>query len=596
MFADIDSQDIVITLQQHVQQQQVLPSQIAFRWSQISIIFCRSRGRAKEDMLQFENDGVWGYLLKPNEHWRNCLLFVHYEAQFRRLFILGSLARQRVPELLELGGFLSIGDLSQEMVYSLDPLEQAYLEQMRQLKCHYTAFPDLSNPLQNFDGQLLYEELNSITGADALFYIHIKEMSAGALAQWVYNMILRPDAGLRYHAGLLLAATHSDLKREFINKELALLKLRFSQCYRSERQRFAYLSVVFPGLARAVEFTVPEQFISAPPGVIQQDAGLCAGYNKLLDYCRHFFPQDCAPGIGFIVPAQYCSTELLCRLDVRNGLLCIPHQELASVCANYLGERIEKHILDVSRRYRLLFARKYWTRLILRTTKSGLKSTLSKRWLEQDAVGFSERIIRAAEPFQRNETFRDSFLPLLASLDGYYGELEYNTEEQWPLRHTSSEIIISGLPATYAELLDYATKLWPPCMQAMIQRTAALPYHVRLALSALIRVFGYTLDQGEHLWVLIFSAWDSQAAGNPSLFLKSDRGRVLRADYENGKTTNMGVGCIYLSSCDLCPFKSMDIEECQTQCSGGLPYRISSPRNYFKLASRQNKEPLLYAF
>jgi hypothetical protein len=602
----VDVSQLSSALEKYVSVQKVQPHQVAVRWAQITIVFCKARGLGPEALLQFEADGRWVLNLE-NQHLREYLLFVNYESQFRRLHILGNLRRQKLPVVMELG-FVSVADLSQTLVHKLEPLEQLYLEPMRALQCFYQPLPDRQHLMACFPQdslELFSAEFASITGIDSLAYSRVKELSPSVLAQRLYQTLLEEPFRLRYHAGLLFSAMHSELKQAFILKEQTLLRLRFEFCYRSERQRLAFVLNMFPGLVRPMEFRVGEQFHAAPEGSLGYDNPLLhALYTELFFFCQQFHPADAAPGVGFSVPARYCSADLLLKLGPRKGRLCVPHQELASVCCAYLAERISEHVLLVQRRHDLSFARAFWSRLILRSTNLGLGNKMSQQWLAQDVLVLSnralqERVLRSTAKLCNDELFRRAIIPMLASLDGYYGAQDYQPEEQWPLRHARaviSDIHIGELPNSYTELLDYAAKLWPPCMQAMVGQCLDVPLHYRqrITMSALLRNFGYTLEQAQQLWLTMFSECDRAAATNPTQFFKSDHGRVLKSDYDKNNQIDIGTSCRYVYSCGLCPFKSMDIEECQQQCTNTAPivlaFRISSPRNYFKQSSDLNKE------
>lgn len=588
----VEPERVISTLFEYVSKFKAPPGLIPIRWAQFSIVFCTASGISPDTMLSF---GQRNYCLSETEDFREYLLFVSHSE--RTLRICGAIARSRLASIFEMG-FITIGDLSLDLVCTSDSFDQLFLNQIKALPSYYLEVPDTVRPSDCFNPfqmeQIFYEEWISIMGADAHGRNPLAQLSIEQLTESFYKTVICQPFKELYKAGLFLAAMNVNLKRAFIAKEVALLKLRLYECYQTERRRMAFVSKFFPKFFKLKELAVAAQYVNRPASIpLSTSTRVESKYTELRNYVSFVYKSAPAPGVAFVVPARYCSAKLVGCLGTTKGKVWLPYQEIVECCAVRLEEILIDQIAQLQRRFSLGLARKYFYQCTFfknyKTQQLYIKqlhTTLSK--IEPDIASL---VVHQTERICQDVPFCNYALRLVRDLDGYYDGDAFHPDVQWPARttHWEGEIESEKIPVLRSELLSYAKQFWPPCMQDMIHQATAMRYTQRLAFSGLLRTFGYSLSQAESLWVLIFEAWDSTAQTDTEAFLASNRGSVVRSDYNKGKLHDIGVSCQYLATAGMCHFKEIDIEDCQKQCGSQLRFPVSSPTNYFTQIRKQIK-------
>jgi len=632
-FSNVAPADVLSVLERWVagQAQAVGSKHIAVRWPQLSIVFCSRKNPLPPqptDILYFHDrrtDSMQTLPLAEEFHCREHILFVEYELQFRELLIYGDLSCADYTALLEFG-FVTLADVQQQpprLCYRLSTLEQESLSALRTLLPYYEPAAAQAHPLDNICHLYSLGELadhfdsviSDVAGLSAWSNQKLANAAPDALAKQLFERLLlnHTDAPFRFRCGLLLSALHPRFAAEFVVYEQTLLRLRLELCYSSELQRSAYVRRWFPALLREIRpLRVAHQFYGLPEEARRpyppDDERV---YAELAQQRDCLAPDGAAapyPSTVFVVPLEH-ATNLLA--GARSGTVELCHYALAECCASYVGDFVRAQVVYLQRAFGFAFARSLWTRLILRHTHYQLTEADSQRLLLEELNTVKdtealEHMLESVKASTRFGVFSRYLLPTVASFDGYYGQRYYEPFQAWPdpahgrlppkIRQQDVDAgVDSLLPQNYDELLQYAHERWPPCMQSLVEISAKthLRHGQRVAMSALLRCFEYSTEEGEHLWSVLFSQTEvyARSGGTAEAFLQSDQGQVIVTDYKTNKQDRLGVSCQSLCRRGLCPMKEMangaptELEDCWRRCTAQapvkLPFPVSSPKNYY---------------
>jgi len=451
----------------------------------------------------------------------------------------------------------------------------------------------------------------------------VGSLSPTQLADQLYTRLLEDMYSplRRFQLSLFLSALNPAFCQHFIAYEQTLLTLRFQFCYRSEHQRVVFAHQWFPGVLRTHELSVATQFYNLPLELAPEERNDTSedtrAYARLCE--RHQLQQRAAtlpfPSVVFNCALQSAGPlQLVPGLECRAGRLRFSHYELEEVLHTQLAQFVRLQVISMQRKFKLYYARQLWTRLYL--PRSGMGWTRATALQEfrhthrlQPASLAEQVISTASAQCDRWPLMQRYVLPMLGALDGNYGENELHSEQQWPTREMRGQATndagtysLGVLPTSSDELVQYAAQHFPECMYAMVLQSASgqhLKYHQRIGMSALLRHFGYSEQQGIEMWSLLFARTDVGARQD---FLTSKQGRVIIDDYKNNKQTQLGVSCRSLVQHNLCTVRQEhptveDIEDLQRRCTACygtrpenagrlLAFPIRSPRNYLNLARR----------
>lgn len=614
-------------------------------WPQLSIVFCRIRERPimQESLLYF-GGGVPGTpdgLFIPEQFpLREHLLFVTYAADIEMLYVLGDLSLRKYQSFLD-AGYIAVGELNIELglLYDAYPPEEQFVQDARQFVNFYQ--PLFSDPEQAFSEVPSHKRLASMQG---IFDLVVYGMPLAHPRRSLYETIMlrllcekrRP---LSFYYGCLLSSLNKNFHTAYVKHEQARLHSLLGLFFTNESKRRAFVHNWFYPAVQVVEPAHPNQFFNPPVGLqLPSDKSELAQLQA-----RHAarYPNLPMPGLYFRVEAS-AAPSLLSDMTLPNtaGRISFTHYELDSLIdpmvaravqcqVDYFRRECEHHMLE---RYVIAMLEEYMHgSKPVHMVENGLRRLNPK--LEEAELSPILNRFRSLLP-----GILQGKQPVLGWASKFIGGIEgiWNQDlrvQAWPVTRLNYEQAIGpfyemhpelkslheeAVPADYQALLEYAERLWPPCMQRLAAgRTGDkhLRHVERVAVAAQLRRFGYTEKQGLEYWRLLFSETDVYKDTGEHNFLDSAHGQVIVLDYRRDKQVNIGVSCQNWIDRGFCPM--VDIEDtagktceckekngpqfkckcrevgCRTACRAKysvqnegrkLRFEVESPRHYFMLA------------
>lgn len=630
------------------------------QWRQLSIIFCTVEDRELRDetVLFFGNKRMT--FLPETFPLREHLLFVFYEESARLLYILGDLSLASYQNFYELG-FISIGDIANrptKMLYDAFPPEEQFISEAR----HFVNFyqPHFTHPDQVLEVVPLAKRLKTLqcTYDDVVFgpprrkeplpnenpdKEAERELSFYEIV--IQRLLCQRRRNLGFYYGCLLSSLHSSFHKEYIIHEQSRLHVLLDLLFNTESKRIAFVQNWLQPEVQIVAPVLETQYFNRPSGfdILSQHSDL----DQLQVRHRARYPNKPQPGVYFRAPLV--SAPGLIEdptLPVTNGFVSFTHYELAEfvdpmversiqIQVDYLRQQyshymLERHVGPMLMHYK-------FSRLPVHRVELAMKAANPKLdAAELDAI--SKRFRDELPGFLGSENILNTAVRFVASLDNVLSPVDRFAV--WPKSralldmgaafysaHPELEILHKEpTPESYQDLLEYAERCWPPCMQKLAAGrvgTNHMTYEARLSMSAQLRRFGYSEKQGFEYWHLLFKETDVYREYGEHNFLESQQGLTIVYDYGRNKHGNTGVSCENAIGKGNCEFK--DIEElskactckeekgpqfrckcrehgCQALCKAKfsvlnpgyqLPYDVKSPRDYF-FQARGALGPALY--
>lgn len=657
-------QDLEGELITYVQQRRVLNSlEYGFaqvQWRQLSIIFCRLNEFAPTpDSLLFFG-GSRGLFIPETFPLREHLLFVYYDTPSRMLHFLGDMSLARYHSFFELG-FISISDLSRQtnLLYDAFPPEEQFVQDARQFVNFYQ--PHFTTPDQGFKNVPLTKRLKVLQCIfdDVVHGIprriepdptdEKEEVAERELS--LYEIIMRrflcqKQRPMAFYYGCLLSSLNRNFHTEFVIHEQSRLYVLLELFFNTEIKRITFAQ---NWLRSSVEIVAPvlgNQYFDPPPEFIvlsrPSDLDLLQVRHKLR------YPNQAQPGVYFRGPLINAPSLIEDpTLPVSNGVVSFTHYEMIE----FLNPMVERMI-----QIQVDYFRQHCTHFML---ERFVIPMLMHYKFSRMPVYYIENEFREANPKLEEGEVTSIIQRFNSELPGFIGPVEVlNTAINfvasldnivsvqdrftvWPrsrasidmgeayyAQHPELKALHQELPPpSYQDLLDYAARCWPPCMQKLAaNRTGGnhMRHEERIAMSAQLRRFGYSEKQGLEYWHLLFRDTDLYREFGEHNFLDSQQGLVIVYDYKRDRQVNTGVSCRNWIGKKFCPF--VDIEElsrsctcketngpqfqctckelgCQTMCKAKfstlnpghmLPYQVKSPRDYF-FQARDSLGPALYS-
>lgn len=178
---------------------------------------------------------------------------------------------------------------------------------------------------------------------------------------------------------------------------------------------------------------------------------------------------------------------------------------------------------------------------------------------------------------------------------------------QTPAALPESHNAVLALPQTYDELVVYAQRYWPKCMQRAVALSTGnehLRHKPRLNVLKLLRDFGYSPEQRANLWRLFFVQTDEYGAQAQTNFEASEHYASFRSDLERSSGSGFGaMRCKVLADDAMCPLASQqhigDIEDagnlCASQCADAIKVELGEQADVSKaLPNRHVHTPAMY--
>jgi hypothetical protein len=627
------------------------------QWRQLSIIFCTtSNFPPNTDSLLFFGSHQETFI-KADFPLREHLLFVTYVNATETLYFLGDLSFNAYQEFLDLG-FISVGDLRREdsLLYNEYAPEEQFIGHARQFSNFY--IPHFANPDQAYRDIPVNKQIKVLQGMfdDVVHGIprkkpRLKEKE-GKKDPLFYEIIMdrllcQKHRPLAFYCACLLSALQTNFYTEYIKHEQARLYILLELLFFTEAKRVFFVQQWLSPLVQVCAPRCESQFYNRPSGF---DITAPNSDLKALQ-ARHAlrYPNRPYPGLYFTAPL-IDAPNLIGEPDlpVHNGIVSFTHYELMAFL-NPMVERAIQTQVDFFQKqdnnYHMLtrYVAPFLSRYQLgQTPLHVMEDQLRKanpKLNEENEIQPILNVVRSKLPdwLNRVPSLLDAALRLIVGLDN-----SFNIQDRyvaWSRSRATADL--SGQfydrnpelkelhqeipPATYQDLLEYAKRCWPPCMQKLAADRVGenhMRHEQRIAMSAQLRRFGYSEKQGTDYWHLLFQETDLYQQSGEHNFLESQQGLVIVYDYKRDKQQNIGVSCRNWMGKKLCPFVEIeDIGSCdckqkngpqfqcdckETACQSicktnfamqnpghALAYGVKSPRDYF-FQARASLGPALY--
>lgn len=379
--------------------------------------------------------------------------------------------------------------------------------------------------------------------------------------------------------GLCMIASMDPLFRErAYATELSLLQQHVSQL--SDWEAAEFVRQWFPG---KVIVTQCEGFaVAGEPALNKIESDLYVNYL--------FHQSQYLPCVYYTAPAYMLFSRLPCAaLPSSSGTISFAYNELPVFLETAFDQIFRAAVADAQSLFCTSFAHT-WDQSFDR--EKLFKEFKIPRLRENEKDWKFEKIITCARKKQYSE--KSALRYVLEKLGpSFLEEMRYNDKLE---RHESKSQMVAGkLPETRKDLLLFSSLNFPPCVTKYIAECEGvnhMHYADRLRVSALLRRFGFNLDDAQHIFYLMFSETKEHFGQNKGEFLKSKHGQVVASDYASNKQENLGISCMTLIARGKCAFP--DIEDlAQSKCNEYLEklwqikgktrkrYPISSPVNFF---------------
>lgn len=629
------------------------------QWRQLSIIFCTTSNvpPTRDSLLFFGSKQET--LIRPDFPLREHLLFVTYNNATEMLYFLGDLSFNAYQNYLDLG-FISVCELKREanLLYDEYLPEEQFIGDARLFSNFYK--PHFANPEQSWLDVPMHKQVCVLyrVFSDVVFGIPREKPNTSKKDEnkkdpLFYEIIMQrllcqKRRPLAFYCGCLLSALHANFYGEFVKHEQARLFVLLDLMFYSESKRLHFIQNWF---GSAVQICAPRsqlQFYNPPAGFAIAESASDLGAL----YARHNlrYPHSPYPGLYFRAPLIN-APKLIDDPDlpVRNGTVSFTHYELMAfldpmveraiqVQVDFFHKRnpeyswLSRHVAPILTQYQM-------GRAPLHVVENLFRKANPKMDEATEIVPILNVMrLRLKDWLNKVPSLLDDALRLLTGLDNAFNVVDRFTV--WPSSRATAdmsgefyrrnpelqELHKEPPPATYQDLLEYAERCWPPCMQKLIaNRTGGNHMHHehRLAMSAQLRRFGYSEKQGTDYWHLLFQETDIYQQAGQHNFLESQQGLVIVYDYKRDRQQNTGVSCRNWIGKGFCPF--VDIEDikrgcdckekngpqfqcdcketgCQSLCkvkfamqnpNHTLAFGVKSPRDYF-FQARASLGPDLY--
>lgn len=629
------------------------------QWRQLSIIFCTTSDLVPtRDSLLFFGPNRETFI-NPGFPLREHLLFVNYVNATEMLYFLGDLSFNAYQSHLDLG-FISLGELKRDggLLYDECLPEEQFIGDARLFANFYK--PHFANPDQcwlEYPTQKQMSVLNKLFD-DVVFGIPrekpiLNKKDENAKDPLFYEIIMQrllcqKHRPLAFYCGCLMSALHTGFYTEFVKHEQARLFVLFELMFYNESKRLHFAQHWF---GSAVKICAPRsqfQFYNPPAGFA------ITGTPSELDalYARHSLRYPRSPYPGLYFQASLINAPKLIDdpdLPVKNGTVSFTHYEMLAFLDPMVERAIQTQVDYFHKRNpEYSWLAKHVTPMLMhyemgRAPLHVIEGFFRKANPKMDEATeimpvLTAMRVRVGNWLNHTPSLLDRALRLLAGVDNAFNVIDRFTV--WPRSRSTADMSSEfyrrnpelkdlhkePTPATYQDLLEYAERCWPPCMQKLIaDRTGAnhMKYEHRIAVSAQLRRFGYSEAQGTAIWHLLFQETDVYQQVGEHNFLESPQGSTIGHDYKLGREQNTGVSCRNGIGKGFCPF--VDIEDikrgcdckekngaqfqcncrelaCQSLCkvkfamqnpNYSLAFGVKSPRDYF-FQARAALGPALY--
>lgn len=616
------------------------------QWRQLSIIFCTtSQTPATMDSILFFGKNRETFIPESfplREH----LLFVNYNSPTEQLTILGDLSFSAYNAFMD-SGYISVSELRREggLLYDEYPPEEQFVTEARNFSNFY--IPHFTTPDQVFPGVSPAKQNKILANVfqDVVYGIPRRKTDSNGKEELLFyeiimqRLLCQKHREIGFYYACLLSSLHNNFHTEYVIYEQARLYVLLELFFINESKRVGFVQ---RWLGSSVTIHAPVQtgqFYNRPAefDVMGQKSELDALQR------RHAvkYPGRPFPGLYFSAPLlEAPSLQMDPSLPVRNGIVSFTHYELI----HFLDPMVERSIqvqVDYFRQHcgHYLFEQ-FITPMLMNYFYSSntpvhvveLRFRKAHPKLEESDAEIIVERFRKELPIMMGKKvspFHEA-IKSVSGLDNIVNVTDRFTV--WPRARATIDLTsvyykthpeLKALhqeptPASYQDLLEYAERCWPPCMQKLATgRFGAKHMHheERIAMSAQLRRFGYTEQQGTGYWHLLFQETDLYKQHGEHNFLESQQGLVIVYDYKRDRQVNTGVSCRNWIGRRFCPF--VDIEDladnappscdckekngpqfqctcrevgCQNRCKAKfaslnpgfvLPFEVKSPRDYF---------------
>lgn len=576
-FSDIERDQVYETLQKHFHN---------IRWTQVTVAFCSAsnlQNLTPNSILSFDGQAN---IDEQQYSIRSQILFVHYFPN-GVLCVFGALSHARYTRLQE-QGFVQISDLET----LTPPAPPSSLSQTVLDIAPYYNFSDTYN-LQSCR-ELLWR------GNESLYKFRKYDS-------------LRNVAGAReaFPLALFSAAASPLFEHRFVQREIEILLARLG-CLTTEEERLAFVEAWFGekvlnitvyhggAVAHAEEGIVPG--LRLPETTLKHTRESIVQLRK---FHNTHYPSMPTPSFVFYVdistvPALMapacprCRRSPCVRLPVERGKVVLTHLELDLYLPALWKQRYEEMVFTMQ-----LSGACYLSDHWARPASEKVQLAEEARYFHEAAKALREHF----SPVLLEEVLIPTFYDATDNWNWYF---DWNFDQLTTSEDTT--VSVSGdLPTTRDQLIEYAQRYWPPCMQALVELCKGhrhLQHEERIKMAALLRVFGYSPAQAEQLWWNLFrETLANTHYVTQEAFLEGEHGQVIINDYKANKQRNVGVHCESLIRKKLCPFvETGDIEDlvstARKHCTESLQkyraskglrelrYPIYSPKNYFTVQTK----------
>lgn len=395
-----------------------------------------------------------------------------------------------------------------------------------------------------------------------------------------------------------------DVELQLLNKRLELLK--------NPMDRAQFVRGWFPDLVQCI---TPYETRHAISGQMKRDSN----YGKVFEFYKsHYTVPD--PCILFNGDAEYLSEfvaskcPVCCqydcpRLPSMGGRITFSHEELPRFLINRFKKLFQMGVTWSHTLIGTAFAEKFWfsENEDISAIKHGLVGSNKQT---SDPVREIHMLSLNAKRKLRTLSKTDRWLvselapKYFTAIKESWDEIEAPPAPGSPTKLTvrSAPVVpiteVPTLPSDYGKLIEFAERYWPPCLVAVVRKSTG-PFHFkhpeRRKISPMLKAFGFSLEDAQHIFFLLFSTTAVERTSTKAQFLDGHRGSIIATDYANPKVNEKMQSCRTMIQGNYCPFaSSVDIEDtARTLCTKHMNtlrmadgkqtrdrYLIASPRSY----------------
>lgn len=557
------------------------------RWPEITVVHLQSDKRISElqssEVLLIDSGEEKPRAQVPPELPQLAYLML-VKSDLEHVYCFGLLESARLREIIERDGYATYGSVN-------------YFEWERPDSYNFPLTRGYYDEPESFDQSLDEQHLAVDVFFGRMARIRGKEI---ALPQEVEQM------QLGFCWANVLASCNADLMQLLETAELELLWERLRQLTNQlDRARFA--AGWFPELLRVLVPSEPRQALAhqlAPTSI----------YTQVFRFYRtHWKTED--PAVLYEGDAEYlaelqqpqcplCSRWDCPRLPAADGRITFSHMELSQFLTNRFRKMLATNATWANSVMGTIFADQFWfTEAPLDALRPNYRRVGESTDLRERSLGNLGRVANTAlERLSENEHWM-----VMTYAKPYIEDIRSCIDDLLPKssspqrRHIQVEMegVTDAIPRTREELIRYAETWWPPCLVELVRGcrgTKHLKHPDRRKVSALLKLFGYSLDDSQHMFWLMFADTLEEGLSSKADFLDGKRGSIIANDFSSSKSTNLGVSCRTLINANRCPFaQSVDMEDmARRECSAHMNqlrvaegklsrelYPIASPRSFF---------------